>query len=73
MLACNRFKWISIHSLRTEGDCANIICKETADDFNPLPPDGGRLQEIETGKIIERISIHSLRTEGDRFAVSFFY
>ena len=33
---------ISIHSLRVEGDSTPHISVQTASDFNPLPPRGGR-------------------------------
>ena len=34
---------ISIHSLRMEGDCAQPKTARAVQDFNPLPPYGGRL------------------------------
>ena len=34
---------ISIHSLRMEGDLSSRISVEWAENFNPLPPHGGRL------------------------------
>ena len=33
---------ISIHSLRVEGDYRQSTCQHALDDFNPLPPCGGR-------------------------------
>ena len=35
-------------------------------NFNPRPPQGGRLKEMSSNKGILRISIHALRREGDR-------
>ena len=35
---------ISIHSLRKEGDMTHSDFKSVMADFNPLPPQGGRLQ-----------------------------
>ena len=37
---------ISIHSLRGEGDNKEEITMLTINDFNPLPPWGGRLMAI---------------------------
>ena len=57
--------YISIHSLRMEGDISIKNMTANYPYFNPLPPYGGRLNaylpiNTETG-----ISIHSLRMEGD--------
>ena len=56
---------ISIHSLRKEGDCP--ACKAQADrqNFNPLPPQGGRHKVFVVFHGDLDISIHSLRKEGD--------
>ena len=56
---------ISIHSLRVEGDsrCSVPCCSKS--DFNPLPPCGGRQEQIQQIKNSILISIHSLRVEGD--------
>ena len=35
------------------------------DDFNPLPPCGGRRPVFDCFTVVTRISIHSLRVEGD--------
>ena len=37
-----RYTIISIHSLRVEGDPSLYTCTKTMEDFNPLPPCGGR-------------------------------
>ena len=56
---------ISIHSLRMEGDLAQLGDLLGVYNFNPLPPHGGR-QECYVSLLATRtISIHSLRMEGD--------
>ena len=35
-------KWISIHSLHTEGDMTDLFTPSPRSYFNPLPPHGGR-------------------------------
>ena len=87
-------KAISIHSLRVEGDGSEkvhslgakifqstpSVWRETAfaalqrrqnQNFNPLPPCGGRLDMIRWTCSFP-ISIHSLRVEGDDVASDFF-
>mgnify|MGYP007113817100 CR=1 FL=1 len=57
---------ISIHSLRVEGDPAHCCKRQVPHYFNPLPPCGGRPQQLSPlalSKVV--ISIHSLRVEGD--------
>ena len=57
---------ISIHSLRMEGDGRCQLRECIPDNFNPLPPHGGRLSlSIHTAPARSHISIHSLRMEGD--------
>ena len=57
--------FISIHSLRMEGDLGfvNYIAAQT--NFNPLPPHGGRRTCSSCFLTASWISIHSLRMEGD--------
>ena len=61
---------ISIHSLRVEGDTPSMSVRASASDFNPLPPCGGRLDDLITPPAADKISIHSLRVEGDVQSVS---
>ena len=57
---------ISIHSLRAEGDLKMCVrYKILYDNFNPLPPCGGRPRLIKEVAAMAAISIHSLRAEGD--------
>ena len=49
-----------------EGDFISILYYLPIFDFNPLPPHGGRLWEIDCSEQCPSISIHSLRMEGDR-------
>ena len=66
MLAETVILWISIHSLRMEGDdIMLIIPKRLSIHFNPLPPHGGRLRTVGAMFLRFPISIHSLRMEGD--------
>ena len=58
--------YISIHSLRMEGDCHNVLLFMLTSYFNPLPPYGGRLHDLLPIEMKHCISIHSLRMEGDR-------
>ena len=58
---------ISIHSLRVEGDLWITAQKLKQDDFNPLPPCGGRPGRPTMHYSALPISIHSLRVEGDIF------
>ena len=57
--------FISIHSLRMEGDYIDLgyLCGGVY--FNPLPPHGGRQDKLPVEANFENISIHSLRMEGD--------
>ena len=69
------FHNISIHSLRMEGDSSVAAAAAEVQDFNPLPPHGGRLFSCIHAFTSRFISIHSLRMEGDfntifRFCVS---
>ena len=56
---------ISIHALREEGDQAVLNREIYAQDFNPRPPRGGRLQNAMQVINTAKISIHALREEGD--------
>ena len=56
---------ISIHSLRMEGDISQRIVCVMVNDFNPLPPHGGRPELDYASYKKFYISIHSLRMEGD--------
>ena len=59
-------EYISIHSLRMEGDQPILHGIGRFRYFNPRPPHGGRRgRQTETVRR-EGISIHSLRMEGDR-------
>ena len=58
--------YISIHSLRMEGDCGLWLLVGHHKDFNPLPPHGGRRVEKRNYNQSKNISIHSLRMEGDQ-------
>ena len=62
---------ISIHSLRMEGDISQRIVCVMVNDFNPLPPHGGRPELDYASYKKFYISIHSLRMEGDNFNKSF--
>ena len=58
---------ISIHSLRVEGDRSQPTRESgKKQNFNPLPPCGGRPYPACCGLACTLISIHSLRVEGDR-------
>ena len=58
-------EFISIHSLRMEGDFVGQFSIPRLYYFNPLPPHGGRLDIDRKLTDAELISIHSLRMEGD--------
>ena len=60
-----RSTWISIHSLRMEGDSSLRSMIIPSFHFNPLPPHGGRLHGSFHNFRFRHISIHSLRMEGD--------
>ena len=63
---CRAFRdAISIHSLRMEGDRKSVRRADGSQDFNPLPPHGGRQQVTDDRLSRNPISIHSLRMEGD--------
>ena len=50
-----------------EGDLAGLLLLGLPDvNFNPLPPHGGRLCQVDAVCSAFHISIHSLRMEGDR-------
>ncbi len=58
--------FISIHSLRMEGDYSlSSRCVTGCCNFNPLPPYGGRHTPVVSVTAKQSISIHSLRMEGD--------
>ena len=57
--------FISIHSLHTEGDSGTLHSATYREDFNPLPPHGGRQAPFRYAVPTHNISIHSLHTEGD--------
>ena len=57
---------ISIHSLLAEGDGRKRAGHMTNNDFNPLPPRGGRRARAAQRQLGRAISIHSLLAEGDR-------
>ena len=57
--------FISIHSLRMEGDISIPGMVSSVRNFNPLPPHGGRRENQLRLLWICCISIHSLRMEGD--------
>ena len=57
---------ISIHSLRMEGDVIAFYFGTQTENFNPLPPHGGRPALYMQSSSTSFISIHSLRMEGDR-------
>ena len=61
-----RRTYISIHSLRVEGDSFERAQTRLIDNFNPLPPGGGRPSYAEITAYYSAISIHSLRVEGDQ-------
>ena len=57
--------YISIHSLRMEGDGSSNQRYIDVKHFNPLPPHGGRPGRVQCAVVAGDISIHSLRMEGD--------
>ena len=58
--------YISIHSLRMEGDFVTLFYFHLCTShFNPLPPHGGRHHPVLCQYASPQISIHSLRMEGD--------
>ena len=57
--------FISIHSLRVEGDQLPPFKRGFFLYFNPLPPCGGRPKSMLSSLVMTVISIHSLRVEGD--------
>ena len=65
LAARGRFRTISIHALREEGDCSGRCGKNHYRNFYPRPPRGGRLLTDTGGCGNIGISIHALREEGD--------
>ena len=61
-------KAISIHALHGEGDEEHRRACASFADFNPRPPRGGRLDDVEDGDLTHVISIHALHGEGDALA-----
>ena len=63
---------ISIHSLHTEGDAElTAMAAEASQNFNPLPPHGGRQQKIQQIKIqLTFQSTPSTRRETHSMAIS---
>ena len=64
-----RFRAISIHALREEGDAAAARATAKPANFYPRPPRGGRPPINNDVTELIKISIHALREEGDRLAV----
>ena len=62
---CVHIAIISIHSLPKEGDLIMFEFALERVNFNPLPPQGGRLLLLLTLTAFRQISIHSLPKEGD--------
>ena len=56
---------ISIHALRVEGDYMLTGTDDTAENFYPRPPGGGRQHAPPSNVLTNCISIHALRVEGD--------
>ena len=56
---------ISIHALRVEGDYMLTGTDDTAENFYPRPPGGGRQLLAMFYHLFYIISIHALRVEGD--------
>ena len=63
-----RYKHISIHALREEGDASNSSRRKIHRDFYPRPPRGGRPGRNNRPAAPSDISIHALREEGDQHA-----
>ena len=53
-----------------EGDYTSTEVKARYNDFNPLPPHGGRPKTDPKKHTYQQISIHSLRMEGDPAAAA---
>ena len=64
-ISYKQYCFISIHSLRMEGDVLSQSWFASLPNFNPLPPHGGRPDVAFTSLLLPLISIHSLRMEGD--------
>ena len=64
--------YISIHSLRMEGDRPHPRWTQFRSHFNPLPPHGGRHWIDGFFDKFAKISIHSLRMEGDAYSTMLF-
>ena len=58
-------EYISIHALRVEGDYMLTGTDDTAENFYPRPPGGGRQHAPPSNVLTNCISIHALRVEGD--------
>ena len=61
-------EYISIHALRVEGDYMLTGTDDTAENFYPRPPGGGRQHAPPSNVLTNCISIHALRVEGDGLA-----
>ena len=59
-------EYISIHALRVEGDYMLTGTDDTAENFYPRPPGGGRQHAPPSNVLTNCISIHALRVEGDQ-------
>ena len=60
-----RYKEISIHALREEGDDGGQGNAAASTNFYPRPPRGGRPGAVGFIATESLISIHALREEGD--------
>ena len=63
-------EYISIHALRVEGDYMLTGTDDTAENFYPRPPGGGRQHAPPSNVLTNCISIHALRVEGDQSPAS---
>ena len=64
-------EYISIHALRVEGDYMLTGTDDTAENFYPRPPGGGRQHAPPSNVLTNCISIHALRVEGDNYLPCF--
>ena len=60
---------ISIHAPREGGDRTVYHARPTWSNFNPRPPRGGRLGDMDDASIYPDISIHAPREGGDSASV----